>query len=58
MEKKNYKTPQVFRNELYTISSLALDVVISNTTVDNEATKQRNDKGDKNKESDVWGNIW
>ena len=59
MKKKYYIKPEVAKNEVYTLSNLALDVVISNgTTVEGEATKQRKDESEKQDNSTDWGNIW
>ena len=61
MNRKVYLAPEIVINDIYTISNLALDVVIKNSTVGegDVATKQRNDSNtDKNYEDSGWGNIW
>ena len=58
MEKKYYITPEIAKNEVYTLSNLALEVGISNSEVNHEATKQRKDENDKHDNSTDWGNIW
>lgn len=62
MKKKLYLAPEVAKNELFTLSNLALDVVISNgTIVDDEATKQRNNNfaaAEKYGEDLKWGTVW
>ena len=59
MKRKVYISPEVVINNVYTMSNLALYVVISNTDVNDVATKQRNDSNtDKKYEDSDWGNIW
>ena len=59
MKRKIYVSPEVVLNDVYTIKNLALDVTISNSTVDDVATKERhNAETDKKYEDSGWGNIW
>lgn len=59
MKRKVYISPEVVINDVYTISNLALDVVIKNSDVGEAATKERHDTDtNKNYEDSGWGNIW
>ena len=59
MKRKIYVYPKVVQNDIYTIKNLALDVTISNSTVDDVATKERRDADSNRKYEDAgWGNLW
>lgn len=61
MKRKVYNSPEIVHNDIYTISNLALDVVIKNSTVGegDVATKQRNEADSNKKYEDTdWGNLW
>jgi len=59
MKRKIYVSPEVVLNDVYTIKNLALDVTISNSTVDDVATKERRDADSNRKYEDAgWGNLW
>ena len=59
MKRKVYISPEVVINDIYTVSNLALDVVIKNSTVGEPLTKERNDShSDKKYEDSDWGNLW
>ena len=59
MKRRVYISPEVVINDIYTVSNLALDVVIKNSTVEEPLTKERNDSHtDKKYEDSDWGNIW
>lgn len=59
MKRKIYVSPEVVQNDIYTIKNLALDVTISNSTVDDVATKERRDADSNRKYEDAgWGNLW
>lgn len=59
MKRKIYVSPEVVQNDIYTIKNLALNVTISNSTVDDVATKERRDADSNRKYEDAgWGNLW
>ena len=59
MKRKIYVSPEVVLNDVYTIKNLALYVTISNSTVDDVATKERRDADSNRKYEDAgWGNLW
>jgi len=59
MKRKIYVSPEVVQNDIYTIKNLALYVTISNSTVDDVATKERRDADSNRKYEDAgWGNLW
>ncbi len=59
MKRKIYVSPEVVLNDVYTIKNLAFDLPISNSEVDEVATKERhNAETDKKYEDSGWGNIW
>ena len=59
MNRKLYLAPEIVINDIYTVSNLALDVVIKNSDASEAATKERNDVDkDKKYEDSGWGNIW
>ena len=59
MKRKIYVYPKVVQNDIYSIKNLALDVTISNSTVDDVATKERRDADSNRKYEDAgWGNLW
>ncbi|GEM_PF-5432695 len=59
MKRKIYVSPEVVLNDVYTIKNLALNVTISNSTVDDVATKERRDADSNRKYEDAgWGNLW
>lgn len=59
MKRKIYVSPEVVLNDVYTIKNLALYVTISNSTVDDVATKERRDADSNRKYEDSgWGNLW
>lgn len=59
MKRKIYVSPEVVQNDIYTIKNLALGVTISNSTVDDVATKERRDADSNRKYEDAgWGNLW
>ena len=40
MKRKVYISPEIVQNDIYTVSNLALDVVIKNSTVEEPLTKR------------------